>query len=154
MSGLSPPACLPHKGHPSSTAAAQSQGLSVRAWRDMCVHKEDRGEKKTERERESCLLNADQSVLGSRTRWPSLASDSSGHCPGKHLSAHTRTHTEICTGKKKILPPSQCFSFHFLPEKLSLTQVSVYSLSFFSESSHLNRAEQKLPDGETMKEHI
>lgn len=51
VSGPSPPAWLPHKGHQSSAETAQSRGLSVSAWVDICVHKGERGEKK-ERQRE------------------------------------------------------------------------------------------------------
>lgn len=42
MSGLSPPAWLPHKGHQSSAETARRRGLSVSTWVDMCVHMEER----------------------------------------------------------------------------------------------------------------
>lgn len=87
--------------------------LSVRGWICLCI----RGEKNRDRERVSCIFNADKSVPGCGTRWPSLASDSSGHCPGKLLSADSCTKTCIYTRINLTLPPSQCFSFQFLPEK-------------------------------------
>lgn len=48
VSGLSPPAWLPHKGHQSSAETAQSRGLSVSVWVDECVHKKGWVEKREE----------------------------------------------------------------------------------------------------------
>lgn len=45
VSGLSPPAWLPHKGRQSSAETAPSRGLSVSVWMDMRVHEREREER-------------------------------------------------------------------------------------------------------------
>lgn len=81
--------------------------LSVCGWMSVCTKRGEWSEREKERERKSCWLNADWSVPACRTRWPSLASDSLGHCPGEHLSAHAN-YTVY-----KFLSTSQCFIFEF-----------------------------------------
>lgn len=74
----------------------------------VCSYGGERGKKMTARGR-----RADWSVPGWRTRWPSLASDSSGQCPGTHLSASSSEHTQICIYARISLLPSSVLVFTY-----------------------------------------
>lgn len=122
--GLSPPAWLPHKGHQSSAETAQSRGLSVSAWVDMCVHKGgERGEKKKERGRVAYLMLTGQfqAVGPDGPVWPLIPQAIVQVSICQHTLTHTHTQIWIYTGINKAFPLSQCFRFQFLPEKLTIS---------------------------------
>lgn len=71
----------------------------------MCVHIRWGGSRETWRR---SRRGADWSVPGGRTRWPSLAFDSSGQCPGTRMSHFF------------FFPGPFCFSFRLLSDTLRL----------------------------------
>lgn len=102
-SALSPPASLLHEAFRAQPRpGCQRGGGSVRKkpW------------EKKRKVRERCLANADWSVCGCRTRWPRLASDALGYCPGEHskICACTRPHilVHIFQSLCKNYCPSSC----------------------------------------------
>ncbi len=117
VSGLSPPAWLPHKGHQSSAETAQSRGLSFSAWVDTCVHKGERREKKKDRESGRVaylmLTGQFQAVVPDGPVWPLIPQA----IVQVSICLHAHAHRKICihTGINKTLLSSRCFSFQFLP---------------------------------------
>lgn len=121
LSGLSPPAWLPHKGHQRSAETAPSQGLSVGVWAGECVHTEER-----RRVADLLLTGQFQPVGPDGPVWPLIPQA----VVQLSICLHTQ-HGYIAPyiSMEYSLFPNCCFRFEFWPKNpfLNMFHVSAWA---------------------------